>query len=429
MIRKLRSKFTAAAMLSLFLVLAVLMGAVNVYNYHRVSAEADQILSMLSQNRGRFPQWMTGGRDRPEAGEGGWYAPGMEPPSDDRLQDRKGVSPELPFESRFFSVVVDGNGLAAELDLDNIAAVNKSEAASMAERAAAAGKSGGYIGQYRYCVSEQDGAVRVTFLDCSRSLSNFRSFLTASVIVSLAGLGAVFLLTLWLSGRFTRPVAESYEKQRQFITDAGHELKTPLTIIDADAELLAMDLPDSEWIGDIRAQTRRLAALTNDLVFLSKMDEDRLELQRIEFPFSDMVSETVQTFRSRAIRENKELSARIEPMLSFCGDERSLRQLVNILLDNALKYSPEGGSVDVELQKAARGLSLSVTNACDAVPEGDLDRLFDRFYRAERSRSSETGGHGLGLSIARAVVTAHKGRITASSPAENTVRFDVFLPI
>ena len=438
MIRKLRSKFTAAAMLSLFLVLAVLMGAVNLYNYHRVSAEADQTLAMLSQNRGRFPQWMTGGRarpgdagwngERPENGENGWYAPGMEPSSDDRVRDRQGLSPELPFESRFFSVVTGEDGGAAELDLDNIAAVDETEAASLAERAAASGKSSGYIGQYRFCVSEQDGAVRVTFLDCTRSLSNARSFLTASVVVSLIGLAAVFLLTLWLSGRFTRPVAESYEKQRQFITDAGHELKTPLTIIDADAELLAMELPDSEWIGDIRSQTRRLASLTNDLVFLSKMDEDRLELQRLEFPISDMVGETVQTFRSRAIRENKELSARIEPMLSYCGDERSLGQLVNILLDNALKYSPEGGIVDVELKKAARGLSLAVTNTCDAVPEGDLDRLFDRFYRAERSRSSQTGGHGLGLSIARAVVTAHKGRITASSPAENTIRFDVFLP-
>ena len=439
MIRKLRSKFTAAAMLSLFLVLTVLMGAVNLYNYHRVSAEADQTLAVLSQNRGRCPQWMTGGwdrpgdagweGDRPENGEGGWYAPGMVPPSEDRIRNRQGLSPELPFESRFFSVVTGEDGSAAELDLDNIAAVDEAEAASLAERAAASGKSSGYIGQYRFCVSEQDGGVRITFLDCTRSLSNARSFLTASVVVSLIGLAAVFLLTLWLSGRFTRPVAESYEKQRQFITDAGHELKTPLTIIDADAELLAMELPDSEWIGDIRSQTRRLASLTNDLVFLSKMDEDRLELQRLEFPISDMVGETVQTFRSRAIRENKELSARIEPMLSSCGDERSLRQLVNILLDNALKYSPEGGTVDVELKKAVRGVSLAVTNTCDAVPEGDLDRLFDRFYRAERSRSSATGGHGLGLSIARAVVTAHKGRITASSPAENTIRFDVFLPV
>ena len=432
MIRKLRSRFTFAAMLSLFIVLAVLMGAVNLYNYHRVAREADEILSVLSENRGRFPQWMTMGRpdDRAEerGAESDWYAsPREEPPEkpEDRRQDQ---SPELAFESRFFSLVADENGEISEWDLDNIAAVDETEAASLAKTVLSSGKTRGYAGQYRYVVTEQDGGKRVTFLDCTRSLSNFRSFLLASVIVSGVGLGAVFLLMLWLSGRITRPIAESYEKQKRFITDAGHEIKTPITIIDADAEVLSMDLPESEWIDDIRLQTERLTSLTNDLIFLSRMDEENMQVQRLDFPISDVVSETVQSFRSRAIRENKTLRTEIEPMLTFCGEEKSLRQLVNILTDNAVKYSPEGGEIDVALKRTAKGLALSVTNTCESVPEGDLNDLFDRFYRAEKSRNSRTGGHGLGLSIARAVVNAHRGKITASAPDEHTMRFDVLLP-
>ena len=437
MIRKLRTRFTAAAMLSLFLVLAVLMGAVNLYSYHRVAREADETLSMLSENKGRFPQWMTDRDDPPwddrddwdEAdSEEDWYRAGGGPWGDEPGPIRPDISPELAFESRFFSLVADEDGTICEWNLDSIAAVDETEASALAESVLASGKKSGYAGQYRYLVTTQENGTRVTFLDCARSLSHFRTFLLASVIVSLAGLAAVFLLMLWLSGRIIRPISESYEKQKRFITDAGHEIKTPITIIDADAEFLSMDLPDNQWIDDIRIQTKRLASLTNDLIFLSRMDEENQQLQRLDFPISDMVSETVQSFRSRAIRENKELSADIEPMLTFCGEEKSLRQLVNILTDNALKYSPEGGRITVDLKKTPKGLALSVTNTCENVPEGDLNDLFDRFYRSDRSRNSQTGGHGLGLSIARAVVTAHRGKITASSPAENTMRFDVLLP-
>ena len=425
MIRKLRTKFTAAAMLSLLIVLAVLMGAVNLYNYHSIVRQADETLSMLSENRGRFPGWMMGA---PEAWERldeneQWYA--ESPPHGGR--ERRDVSPELAFESRYFSVLVKESA-ASVLDLEHIAAVDETSAAEMAESVAKGNRTSGFSGAYRYSVTELEDGVLVTFLDCSRDLSTFRGFLWASVVVSLAGLAAALGLMVLFSGRFTRPMAESYEKQRRFITDAGHEIKTPITIIDADAELLALDLPDSEWLADIRTQTKRLTDLTNDLIFLSKMDEE-LQLQRIDFPLSDMAEEAATSFRSRALRENKRFEVSIEPMLTYCGEEKTLRQLVNILLDNALKYSPEGGEVSFKLESAPRSVHLLVENTCDTVPEGELNDLFDRFYRAEKSRNSSTGGHGLGLSIAKAVVSAHKGKISASSPAEHRMRFDVLLPI
>ena len=221
---------------------------------------------------------------------------------------------------------------------------------------------------------------------------------------------------------------ESYEKQKRFITDAGHEIKTPITIIDADAEVLEMDLPGNEWLQDIRFQTKRLASLTNDLIFLSRMDEEHTQLQTIDFPLSDLVSETAQSFQSLAKTQKKEFVTDIEPLLTMNGDEKSLRQLVSILLDNALKYSPENGSITLSLHKAGKMIHLTVTNTVESLAKENLAYLFDRFYRTDQSRNSQTGGYGLGLSIAKAVVTAHKGKITATASDSSSLTLDVLLP-
>lgn len=417
MIRHLRQKFTVAAMLSMFIVLSVLMAAINIFNYSVTVKDADETLSLLSENKGRFPAWMTGGR----MGEPGHMG-------DPREDGSRAPSPELPFASRYFSALVGDDGSVSEVDTEHIAAVDAENITKMAVEAAASGKSSGFYRNYRFCVTQQDSGVRVTFLDCTNSLSAARTFLWTSVVVSLLGLFAVFLLMLWLSGRFTRPIAESYEKHKRFITDAGHEIKTPITIIDADAEVLSMDLPENEWLDDIRAQTKRLAQLTNDLLYLSRMDEEHPRIQMIDFPLSDMVEETASSFRSRALREGKTFTTDIQPMLTLCGDEKAIRQLVNILSDNALKYSSDHSEISLRLKESGKNVILTVSNSCDTVPE-DLGSLFDRFYRADRSRNSSTGGHGLGLSIAQAVVNAHRGKITASAPDEKQMRFTVVLPV
>ena len=438
MIRKLRRQFTAAAMLSMFIVLSVIIGAINVFNYTSAVRDADETLSMLSENRGRFPEWMTDLRPQDAQPPEEDIPPASEE-DDPREREffggrrgffKEGFSPELPFSSRYFSVVVNSQGETCSIDTEHIAAVDAQTASQMAAEIVARCKNSGFYEQYRYALRETEDGVLVTFLDCSVPLAAARNFLWTSVVVSLLGLGAVFLLMLFLSGRFTRPMAESYEKQKRFITDAGHEIKTPLTIIDADAEVLSMDLPENnEWIEDIRAQTRRLTGLTNDLIFLSKMDEERPQLQNIDFPFSDVAAEAAASFRSRAVKENKTFQVDIQPMITLCGDEKALRQLVNILVDNALKYSPEGGSISLILKTAGKNAALVVTNTCESIPEGDLNDLFDRFYRADRSRNSSTGGHGLGLSIAQAVVNAHRGKISVSAPDGQTMRFEALLPL
>lgn len=388
MIKKLRIQLILAAMASLFAVLTVIIGAVHVVGYRKVLSDADAVLAVLTENGGHFP--------RPGR-------PGKAPP--------RFASPEIPYESRYFSVLLSADGTAAAVDTGKIAAVSTETAMEYARTVREKGRERGFIGDYRYTVQEADGGLRVIFLDCGRTLSSFRANLWTSLLVSFLGFLAVLVLMILLSSRAVRPVAESYAKQKRFITDAGHELKTPLTVIGADAELLGMDLGENEWLEDIRRQVERLTELTRDLIDLSRMDEEQPPLQRLDFPLSDMASETAQSFSALARTQNKAFTAEVQENLSLCGDEKRLRQMLTILLDNALKYSPAGGEIAMTLERRGRFVRLRVQNTTDMPLPEDLSRLFERFYRADASRS--TRGYGIGLSIAKAIVQAHGGRISA----------------
>lgn len=423
MIKRLRRKLIAACMVSLAVVLAVILGGVNLMSYYKVVADADAILSVLDENDGMFPKAHGG----PGGGPDG--APGDGPPPGAGKGWLGRLSPETPYESRFFSVVLDADGQAVHTDTGQIAAVDGEEAAAYAQSVAASGRSAGFWGNYRYLLKQDGQGCRVIFLDCGRSLSGFRTILLASLSLALLGLGAVLALLLILSSRIVRPVAESYEKQKQFITDAGHELKTPMTIIGADADLAEMECGENQWITDIRRQAQRLTGLTNDLIYLSRMEEEQPALQRIEFPLSDVAEEMALAFAAPAKSQDKRFDVRIQPMLSWTGDEKAIRQLLSILLDNALKYSPPGGWLELRLEKQGRGVALTVSNTSSEPLERDkLPHLFDRFYRADRSRNSQTGGYGLGLSIARGIVQSHKGKIRAESPDGKTLSIVVSLP-
>ena len=354
---------------------------------------------------------------------------------EDDLLHHKGtqLSVEAPYESRYFSVRMDDTGSVTAVDIGRIAAVDTDSAVEYAEQALASGKERGFVDNYRFVVTEaSDGDTLVIFLDCGRNLDTFRTFLIASVAMAAVGCLGVLLLVVLFSGRIVRPVAESYEKQKRFITDAGHEIKTPLAIIDADADVLELDLEDenNEWLQDIRRQTKRLTELTNDLVYLSRMEEQQHDTAAmVDFPLSDVVSETAQGFQSRALQKEQVFTQTIQPMLTLHGDEKAIRQLTSILLDNAVKYTPEGGKIDLKLEQQGRNIVLTVYNdAASPVPKESMDKLFDRFYRTDPSRSSATGGHGIGLSIARAVVQAHKGKITASTADEKSLKITAVLP-
>lgn len=407
MIRKLRIRFIILSMFSLFALLAGIVTGMNIINYYSVIREADDTLDFLSHNRGRFPDNIGGIRNE------------MAPD----------ISPEIPYESRYFSVVLDNNGNALQIDTGKIKAVSSERAVEYAEEVLAAGKSQGFADDYRFVYYSEDGQNRIIFLDCGRKLHSFRAFLFTSIGISLAGYLIFFFVILFFSERIIRPAAESYEKQKRFITDAGHEIKTPLAIIKADADVMEMEYGENEWLTDIQKQTQRLTVLTNNLVYLSRMEEAKDSLPMIEFSFSDVVSEAAASFEALAQTQNKFFQCSIQPLLSLKGNEQAIHQLITILLDNALKYSPENGFVSLTLTKQNKTLRLSVFNATkNCIPGESLNLLFERFYRIDSSRSSQTGGYGIGLSIAQAIVSVHGGKIHASTGDGHTLQIDVTFP-
>ena len=425
MIRRLRKKFIAAAIVAVFLVLLVLIGAINALNYRGLVSDADGTLQILAENKGSFPRQMFREQDRPsdlqappEEGNSGPFG------------ERRGGNGELAYQSRFFTAWFSADGSLSRINLDNLASLSEEEAAALAESVYAAGRAKGFADGYRYARAACDGETLLVFLNCQRELATFRDFLYASIGISLGGTLAVFLLLLLFSGRIVRPIAESYEKQKRFITDAGHELKTPITIIRADADVLESELDgENEWIADIRKQTGRLAELTADLIYLSKMEEENPALQMQELSLSELVDETARSFQSLALAKGKRFSASVAPALQVKGDEKALGKLVSILLDNAMKYSTEGGTVELTLERIGRNARLSVKNSTPPIEKGSADRLFERFTREDRSRNSESGGFGLGLAIAKAVTEAHKGTIRAESEDCTSLTVTAELPL
>ena len=413
MIRKLLIKLIFASMLSLLLVLVVIFGVVGSLNYKKIVTDADSILAILEANDGSFPM---GNHSKNESNL-----------ENDHPKDFHRFSAEVPYESRYFSVFLTETGEVSAVNTGRIAAVDTATAIEYAQTAVRTGTSQGFIKDYRYTTYLVGNETHIIFLDYGREMSSFRNFIFTSTGVSVVGLLAVLILLILLSDRIIKPFSENYEKQKQFITDAGHELKTPLTIIDADTEVLEMDIGENEWLQDIRTQTKRLAQLTNNLIMLSRMEENP-QTEKIEFPISDLVEETVETFHGLAKTRNKNLTSQIQPMLSMNGDEKAIRQLVTILLDNAIKYTNDTGNITVTLKKQKNTIHLSIFNTTDFISRESLVHLFDCFYRADQSRNSKTGGYGLELAIAAAIVHAHKGKIAATTQDEKSLLITVSIP-
>lgn len=422
-------------MLSVTLVLVMLIGVINIFNYRLVVRNADGILAMLTDGGGRFPglnsrteqpdtnsdSARNGSRDRRNIRRNDFFmrvARSLNGEDDEN-------SPEVRYESRFFSVTLSKDGQVTATRTDRISAVDSEDAAEMGKSIFKSGKERGFVGDYRFrkTVSPEDGSILIVFYDCGRSLSNVRSFLFISIGISLICLLLVYILITIFSKAVIRPAAEAYEKQKQFITDAGHELKTPLAIINADADVLEMELGEpeegqgNEWLEDIRKQTARLTELTGSLIYLAKTEEGTKDaFSFVDFPVSDVTIQEAESFKAPAQAAGKNLEMKITEGLVLHGDQKAYRQLVDIFLDNAIKYSTDGGTVLIKLKSSGKNIVLSCTNNTkEPVTKDNLKHVFDRFYRADASHNSDTGGYGIGLSIAKSIVEAHKGKISATS--------------
>lgn len=458
MIQKLRRQFIVVAMCSTLAVLTVIIGTLNVYNYNSTVSRKDEILEILSSNNGVFPEtfdFRWDGREEPK----GDVPP--QPPAGGEFhqqwnkeffgKDKKhSFSRETPYETRFFSAFVNQGGEVKSVDVGRIASVEGSEAGAYAQTALKkflkSNQSKGFLDNYRYLVTENASGYLVVFVDCTTDLQTARKVLLSSISVAFLGTLAVLLLVLYFSKKVFRPVEISYRKQKQFITDASHELKTPLTIISANVEVMEMESEESQWSKSIKKQIDRMISLVEQMVTLSRLDE-ALETAQDKFSLSDAVRETAELYLPMAESKGKELQLEIAEGISLTGDEKKIRQMVGLLLDNAMKYAscpvgtdPAGGvsekenerdkraRIQLSLKQKGKKAELILWNTTDQVEAGNQDVLFERFYRPDSSRNSAKGGSGIGLSIVKAIVEAHKGKITAVSKDGTSIEFKAILP-
>ena len=474
MVKKLRKKFVITAMLSLLLILVIMIAVINIVNVVQVISDADEMLTVLNENDGYFPEMkdklipkdFAEGQEAPSdanISEGqdvspeGFAPASQEVPSDGSISEGQQVPPdsssssdrvpiprqndpfafehlktmrsaEMPYQSRYFWVRFDDSGNVTETDTRHIVAITEDTAVTYATSVYESGKEKGFLQSYRYRAgSNDDGSAIIIFTDLSGQLINIYRLLWQSLLVGVIALAAMFVLVFLFSGQAVAPVVESLEKQKRFITDAGHELKTPLAVISANIDVLELEAGKSEWTGSIRNQVKRMNSLVKNLLTLSRMDEERMHVVYSDFDMSAAVKETALSFEAVAESKSKKYQMDIEEGIHITGDKNAIVQLSSLLLDNAIKYSSDNGFIHIILSKD-KNIVLEVSNTSDCIPQGNLERLFDRFYRADSSRSRESGGYGIGLSVAQAIAQSHGGTIQALRDGDKIIRFVVTLP-
>ena len=413
MIKRLRNRFIRIATLSVAAVMLLLTVILNAANYISTDADQRQTLTLIAENRGTIPI------TQPDMPDGTQEPPdmpdGITPQPDRSDPGRRGgpFTAETPFTTRFFVLRFQDDGTLVQADLTKIASVTEDDTAVYLNAAVKKGTGYGYCGSYRFYVTDtDDGQHLAIFLDCYQSLRAVRTVLVWSLAADALCTLLVLGLVVLLSRRAIDPVVRSAEQQKQFITDASHELKTPITVIATSLKVLEMEVGRQKWIDKARGQTEKLTSLVNSLVTLSRMDEEESPLKKEPFPISDAVWETAESFTELAASAGHPLTVQVTEGLVCCGDEYAVRQLTSILLDNAVKYAAPDSPITLTLEKSRRGVVLRTANRCEDAAHIDTAKLFDRFYRADPSRTA--GGFGIGLSIARSIAEGHRGSISAA---------------
>ncbi len=417
MIKQLRRRFVASIMASALALLVVVIATINVVVIFIMDSSTTYTLENIVKNDGVAIDVSADYR----VNVLDYFNP---------LLGTSSLDAEVSYTSRFFYVRFTNGDRVVTVNTDHATAVTGEKAREFAEEVLKKGDRRGYIRySYKYIVDESEYTGKtVYFMDVTETLISMGIMVTASVCIGVVGWLLLLLIAIAVSKRAIRPIVENTVRQKQFITDAGHELKTPLAIISANTEVLEMMYGENEWLTSIHNQTNRLADLIKNLLVLSKAEEKSQKDSFSEVAVSDIVSATVASFSAVAQRSNKRLYAEVQPTLCIWGNEKSIAELANILLDNAVKYAPDGSKIELNLYRKGKQVVLETTNELADGIEVDTDRMFDRFYRSEKSRSRQTGGYGIGLSIAGAIIKAHKASISVES-ADNKITFTVLFKL
>ena len=410
MIKKTQYKFIAITLCALSLVLALILGVLNICVYAAIIFNGRENIEHIKERRGFI------------------Y-------SEEELGDYP-VNPDFDFENMteqgskvaYMYVRINNKGAASPFITTNMSDTYSAD--DIYRIAGILKESGVDKGIYHSMMYEvhNDGLYTVvTVVDISPDLALMRSVFRISVITVICSLVFVFIFSYYLSKWAILPVKTAFENQRRFISDASHELKTPLTVISANADVLESEIGENKWLENIKSQSEIMSSLVYDLLDLAKMDETQEQLIFSEFDLSNVVLSKSLEFECTAFESGKTFEQNITENIRYKGNEESIKHLVTILIDNAIKHSDENGIVRVALTKAGNKNIFQVYNTGNGIKNSEKDKIFNRFYRSDESRSKVTGGYGLGLSIAKAIVDAHKGTITVDGEENKWISFTVVL--
>ena len=401
MFKSLRRKFITTAVGSVAVVIAILAIALNFINYYKLEERIDTTLEDASRSQALIKIFAEDGDD---------------------LVITKNSSSTTDYNG--FSIAkVDDSGRIIKTYRDDTLIPNQDALQSKVIEALKEGKTSGFIGSYRFLKAETNVGNLILFLNCQRELDSQHSFEKNSLLISIGVIASVFVLIVLISKRVIAPIQETYIKQKQFITGASHELKTPLAIISSNADVLEMMNGDSKWTQNIHNQVDRLTSLVNSLVVFSRMEE-KDTVERTRFDLTNALESRIEDFNELADFQKKNIVTDIDPDLYYFGEEASIVQLMDILLENAIKYAPEDSGISVILKKNRKYAILKVSNKA-TVQKGDLSKVFERFYRLDESRNSAIKGYGIGLSMAQLIAEKHKETIRAYAPEDGIFKIEV----
>ena len=409
MFRKLRIRFIAIASLAILIVLFSVVGVLNSARHIQTVNEINKILTLISDNGGTFPSVS---KATSELGNT--------------------VSVDTLFQYRYFSAVIDEDGNITSLNSSNISDLTDEQVESYLTKI---NKSGDTSGDFRYnnhtysylVTDESDDSTLIVVLDSTNQVEENMTLVHLSLWMSGVSFAVFVLMVSIFSGRVIEPFIRNYERQRRFITNAGHELKTPLAIISANNELVEMMNGESEWTKSTNDQVERMTGLINSLVAMARLEEQP-EVVLTDLNFSAIAEDAAEDFKGPVIKDGKQFVMEIQPDIHVKAEEKSLFELVTLLVDNANKYCDAGGTVSVKLSKANR-LSKARLEISNTYAEGknvDYSKFFERFYREDESHNNKKSGYGIGLSMAQTMVKLFKGSISVSYSGD-TITFLVSL--
>ena len=409
MIKVLQKKFILAAMMAITILLVVLLGAINVFNFTSASKEIDEALNdIVSSNQmtinfsdsspfGNFQNNFSSGDSQIREGDNGEGEGEGEGEGDDDTFSGDNVA--------YFSVTLDTSGNAIVIVMNGVSSISQDEAVLMAQEVFDTKSVSGSEGDYRYMgyTNPNSSGITYIFMDTNYYKSGILRVVALSVLAGIACWFAMLLLVFLLSKKFIRPIAENIERQKVFISDAGHEIKTPIAIIQANTEAMELFNGENKWSRNIKEQTAKLTGLVSNLLTLSRASETYEKPVVYDVDLTQIVNRNVEMFKEPAAIKAKLISFDVTESIIVKGDKEQFNRIVSLLLDNAVKYAPQMSEISIDIESAAKTVTLKITNDCEQLPECEPERLFDRFYRPDSSHNSSTGGTGIGLATVKAI--------------------------